>query len=74
MSGLPPGEVPTRMRNGRLGQSDCARAGKAPAMAAEAAKPSVWRRVNGMAAPSLAQPLTGRPILAHFWDWGGWSE
>ena len=29
MSGLPPGEVPTRMRSGRCGQFCCARAGSA---------------------------------------------
>ena len=29
MSGLPPGDVPTRMRSGRCGQFCCARAGSA---------------------------------------------
>ena len=48
MSGLPPGEVPTRMRSERFGQSDCALAGNAPAAASPAAKPSASRLVRPM--------------------------
>jgi len=45
ISGLPPGEVPTRMRNGRLGQSCCAAAGQTVVAASPAARPNVSRRL-----------------------------
>src|SRR5262245_25919835 len=53
MSGLPPGEVPTRMRSERLGHSDCARAGKALDAARPAARPNASRLLIRMFA-SLA--------------------
>src|SRR5262245_13962196 len=59
MSGEPPGEVPTRMRSDRLGQSDCARAGSAPDAVTPAAKPSASRREIWMFASPDRPPGTG---------------
>ena len=50
MSGLPPGEVPTRMRSERGGQFCCARAGSAELPAKAAASASARRRVRLMLA------------------------
>src|SRR5712672_3154650 len=61
MSGLPPGEVPTRMRSGRCGQFCCAPAGSAELPAKAVASASARRRVRLMVrCPSLKQRNVSR--------------
>ena len=58
MSGLPPGEVPTRMRSGRCGQFCCARAGSV-----ELAGESGGERKRAAASESMAFSLSVLPVL-----------